>query len=89
MYCENSTGGTTLDLRRSPQHPQCTQRILPGLQDAVVQISAIFEGYGRTELKVIIDEVNEGNNDSAYLPILENGPALPRYQASLGELLQG
>lgn len=55
MHCENSTGGTTLNPCRNPQHPQCTRRILPGLQDAVVQISAIFEGYGRTGLKVIID----------------------------------
>lgn len=55
VHYENSTGGTTLDLRRSPQHPRSTQLIFPGLQDAVVQISAIFEGYDRTRLKVIIN----------------------------------
>lgn len=42
--CENSTGGTTLDRRRSPLSPLCTRLILSALQDRVVQIFAIFEG---------------------------------------------
>lgn len=42
--CENSTGGTTLDPRRSPLSPLCTRLILSALQDGVVQIFAIFEG---------------------------------------------
>lgn len=54
-HYENLTGGTTLNQPRSPQHLQCTQRILPGLQDTVVQIFAIFEGYDYTEFNLIID----------------------------------
>ena len=55
VHCENSTDGTTRNLLQSLWRPQYAQRILPGLQNVVVQISTTFEGYSSKRLKVTID----------------------------------